>query len=65
MSEKDDVLHGTISMPHWCAGQRRAAILIRHDVRVTEMPFRAHPDIPAAKPDFSRRHTMAAHDPED
>jgi predicted DsbA family dithiol-disulfide isomerase len=32
--------------PFCYVGQRRNAILIRHGLRVVELPFQAHPDIP-------------------
>src|SRR5262249_30994156 len=34
--------------PFCYVGQHRTAILIRHGLRVVELPFQAHPDIPLA-----------------
>jgi predicted DsbA family dithiol-disulfide isomerase len=49
-SRQDDprtVLHWYDFLCPFCyVGQRRTAILVRHVLRVVELPFQAHPDIP-------------------
>jgi|SRR5581483_403609 len=48
MSKNDDVLHWYDFLCPFCyVGQSRTAILIRQGLNVVELPFQAHPDIPA------------------
>jgi predicted DsbA family dithiol-disulfide isomerase len=63
-------LHDPRTVLHWydflcpfCyVGQNRTAILVRHDLDVVELPFQAHPDIPATGvPAGPRNGLMYAH----
>ncbi|HEX6545915.1 MAG TPA: DsbA family protein [Bryobacteraceae bacterium] len=48
MSNNDSVLHWYDFLCPFCyVGQSRTAILRRHGLDVVELPFQAHPDIPA------------------
>jgi len=48
MSENDVILHWYDFLCPFCyVGQSRSAILIRHGLNVSEIPFQAHPEIPA------------------
>ena len=48
MSKNDSVLHWYDFLCPFCyVGQSRTAILRRHGLDVVELPFQAHPDIPA------------------
>src|SRR5436190_14007720 len=42
--------------PFCYVGQARTAILMRHGLRVVELPYQAHPDIPAGGLEVGRRH---------
>src|SRR5690242_20640420 len=47
MSKNDDILHWYDFLCPFCyIGQSRNAILTRYGLRVIELPFQAHPDIP-------------------
>jgi predicted DsbA family dithiol-disulfide isomerase len=47
MSENDDILHWYDFLCPFCyVGQSRTAILIRRGIKVTQLPFQAHPHIP-------------------
>jgi predicted DsbA family dithiol-disulfide isomerase len=48
MSENDVILHWYDFLCPFCyVGQSRTAILFRHGLNVNELPFQAHPEIPA------------------
>jgi predicted DsbA family dithiol-disulfide isomerase len=48
MNDPATVLHWYDFICPFCyVGQHRTAILVRHGLRVIELPFQAHPDIPA------------------
>ena len=47
MTESIDVLHWYDFLCPFCyVGQSRTAILARHGMKIVELPFQAHPDIP-------------------
>ena len=49
MSDSSEVLHWYDFLCPFCyVGQSRTAILARHGLNVIELPFQAHPDIPAS-----------------
>ena len=49
MSKDDEVLHWYDFLCPFCyGGQSRNAILIRHGLKVVELPFQVHTDIPAS-----------------
>jgi predicted DsbA family dithiol-disulfide isomerase len=63
MSKTNEVLHWYDFLCPFCyVGQNRTAILTRHGLNVVELPFQAHPDIPASGvPAGSRVGPMYSH----